>query len=56
MDGYQLLMGTIGLAAITMWVGMTLARDEYIDAAKLEVICIAIAWIAALLVAVWMLY
>ena len=56
MDGYGLMLGTIGLASITSWVGMTLARDEYIDAAKLEVICIAIAWITALIIGVWLLY
>ena len=56
MDSYQLLAGVIGLASITTWVGMFLARDEYIDAAKLEVICIAIAWFAALIVGIWLLY
>ena len=56
MDGYQLLATVIGFAFVTSWVGMTLARNEYIEAAKLEVICIAIGWIAALLIAVWMLY
>jgi hypothetical protein len=55
MDGFTLLLGVIGLASITSWIAMWSARNEYIEAAKLEVICIAIAWIAALLVAAYLL-
>jgi hypothetical protein len=49
-------MGAIGFAAITTWVAMIVARNEYIGVAKLEVSCIAIAWIAALMIGVWLLY
>ena len=55
MDGYGLLLGVIGLASITSWIGIWSAKDEYIEAAKLEVICIAVAWIAALLIAAYLL-
>jgi hypothetical protein len=55
MDGYGLLLGIIGLASITSWIGIWSAKDEYIEAAKLEVLCIAVAWIAALLIAAYLL-
>jgi len=57
MDGYELILGTIVLASITTWVAMWNGRrTAKLMEMRFETICIAIAWIAALLVGAWFVF
>jgi hypothetical protein len=50
------MLGTIGLASITTWLGVRNAREECdIKMMPFELIALAVSWIAVLLIGVYML-
>jgi hypothetical protein len=60
MDGVELVAVLAGLAAVTSWIGMftSVDKDGYITDIKdmkFAVVCVSIAWLATLLVGVWLI-
>jgi hypothetical protein len=51
MDGFQLVALMAGFASVTTWLVVRNAKSEYLEEMNAEVVCLAISWIAALLVA-----
>jgi hypothetical protein len=56
MDGFEVILGAIGLASVTTWLVIRNAKEHYLSEMSTEILCLAISWFAALIISYEMLH